>query len=410
MSIANKGRILSDLRRDFFKAVSENEYSNSTRYYFEIRFNSLQKYMEENSIKYYSPEIGKDFFQDFFSVRSRKESTKNALRVFISKLNDIYFGTGFAARHSSCEKPQLIGFQDELDDYASFCLENGNKYSTISFKISNCTTFCLYLNQMGCYSFDELNDSLIIQSCLANSGNNFWRCVRQFLMYLYSNGICKKDYSYLVPKITKNEPLPSVYSDSEILQTEQAIDVSTDIGKRDKCIMLLESRLTMRSGDIVKLTFNDLDFNNSRISYIQEKTGNPISLPMLPEISIALKEYIESSRPKSDDIHVFLRSKAPYLPLTTAALRQISIKYIKKADIDPAGRRFGPHSRRASAATSMVNSGVSYGSVKRILGHLDPNAVKHYAALDREHLRNCALPAPPPKGLLKDLLEGKSSL
>lgn len=58
----------------------------------------------------------------------------------------------------------------------------------------------------------------------------------------------------------------------------------------------------------------------------------------------------------------------------------------------------------------MVNSGVSYGSVKRILGHLDPNAVKHYAALDREHLRNCALPAPPPKGLLKDLLEGKSSL
>ena len=88
----------------------------------------------------------------------------------------------------------------------------------------------------------------------------------------------------------------------------------------------------------------------------------------------------------------------------------ISIKYIKKADIDPAGLRFGPHSRRASAATSMVNSGVSYGSVKRILGHLDPNAVKHYAALDREHLRNCALPAPPPKGLLKDLLEGKSSL
>ena len=327
MSIENKGRIVSDLRREFFKVVSENEYSNSTRYYFEIRFNSLQQYMERKGIKYYLPKIGEDFFQDFFSVRSRKESTKNALKVFISKLNDIYSGTGFVTRHSSCEKPQLIGFQDELDDYASFCLEKGNKYSTISFKISNCTTFCFYLNQIGCYSLDELNDSLIIQSCLANSGNNFWRCVRQFLIYLYSNGICKRDYSYLVPKITKKEPLPSVYSDKEILQTEQAVDVSTDIGKRDRCIMLLESRLTMRSGDIVKLTFNDLDFNNNRISYVQEKTGEPISLPMLPEISIALNEYIESSRPKSDDIHVFLRSKAPYLPLTTGALRHISKKY-----------------------------------------------------------------------------------
>lgn len=58
----------------------------------------------------------------------------------------------------------------------------------------------------------------------------------------------------------------------------------------------------------------------------------------------------------------------------------------------------------------MVNDGVSYEVVRRILGHKDPNVVQHYAALDVNNLRNCALQAPEPTGYLKDLLEGRADL
>ena len=303
-----------------------------------------------------------------------------------------------------------VGFQVVLDDYSSFCLENGNKSSTIDLKHRNCRAFCLLLNTLGCYSPLQLSDSVVIQSCLATTSKGAWRFIREFLSYLHSTAQCNKDFSYLVPKARKKEPIPSVYSIEEIKQTEDTVDTSTRTGKRDICILLLESRLAMRSGDIVKMTFDEIDFDNNRIAFYQEKTDVPMNMPMIPEIKTALEDYIKNARPDSEDNHIFLRVNAPFLPLTTASLRNINKKYMKMAGINLNGRRGGPHTRRSSTASSMVNDGISYEVVKKILGHTDPNAIKHYAALDKENLRKCAIPVPPLTGKLKDLLEGGSSL
>lgn len=68
--------------------------------------------------------------------------------------------------------------------------------------------------------------------------------------------------------------LPSVYSPEEIRKIESSVDTSSVSGKRNLCILLLASRLVMRSGDIVKLSFSEVDFGNGRINYIQEKPAN----------------------------------------------------------------------------------------------------------------------------------------
>lgn len=83
---------------------------------------------------------------------------------------------------------------------------------------------------------------------------------------------------------------------------------------------------------------------------------------------------------------------------------------MKKSGVEPNGRRHGSHIFRSSAATSMVNDGVSYEVVRHVLGHSDPNVIQHYAALDLKNLRQCALPAPEPTGFLKELLEGRASI
>lgn len=400
---------MHDLRKNFFQAVSDNNYSMSYQYFFELRFKSLEAFMKEHGIERYTPDVGHSFIEAFTLAHTLSHSTELALKSFVFKLNDIYHGVGFSARHNNTLQPFPIGFQDLLDDYAAYCLENGNKLSTISYKILHCTAFCRYLNSINCYSIDQMNESMIIQFCLANANNNKWRCIRWFLLFLHENGKCQ-DYSYLVPKEIKKEPFPSIYSEKEISKMDAAVDTSTATGKRDICILLLESRLAMRSGDIVNLTFENVNFEDDRVTFYQEKTGKPVDLPLLPEVKKSLQEYIDTARPESDDEHIFLRVYAPFSSLTTASLRNISKKYLQKAKIEPAGRRFGPHSRRASAATSMINSGISYDAVKKILGHTDPNAIRHYAALDKTHLRCCALQAPSPTGILKELLEGRRSL
>lgn len=400
---------MNELRKAFFNVVSKNEYSKHYQGLLRMRFNSLEKYMKTENISQYTPEIGNAFVTDFMMNRKKGGSVETGINVFVLKLNDIYYGNEFCARHNKSPRPKPIGFQAELQEYVSFCLDKGNRATTISQKVSACSAFCLALNNMGCFSPDKFSETFIIRSCLTINNKDSWRFIREFLEYLYATQKCRIDYSYLVPKAPRKEPLPSVYSNEEIERINATINTSTKSGKRDICLMLLES-LTMRSGDIVKLTFNELDFANDRISYIQEKTEKPISLLMPPEVKRRLLDYIDNARPKSNDAHVFLRINAPFVPITTSALRQVSKKYILKSGIDPDGRHFGPHSRRASSATWMINDGVSYDSVKKVLGHSDPNAVKHYAALDKNHLRNCALPAPPPTGMLKELFNGRCTL
>ena len=56
---------------------------------------------------------------------------------------------------------------------------------------------------------------------------------------------------------------------------------------------------------------------------------------------------------------------------------------------------------RSSLASSMINNLVSYDVVRKILGHT-PDAVKHYARVDIERLRDYAIEPPEPSGCFKE--------
>lgn len=49
------------------------------------------------------------------------------------------------------------------------------------------------------------------------------------------------------------------YTKEEIMKLEQSVDRSSALGKRNYAIILLASRLWMRSSDIRNLTFKEID-------------------------------------------------------------------------------------------------------------------------------------------------------
>ena len=97
---------------------------------------------------------------------------------------------------------------------------------------------------------------------------------------------------------------------------------------------------------------------------------------------------------------------APYKGITTSVLRFATSKYFGLAGVDVSGKKHGPHTFRSSLASSMVNDDVPYEAVRAILGHSDPDAIKHYAKLDIEKLRECAIEVPKPSGSFKTFLDG----
>lgn len=399
-----------ELRERFFLEAEASRYSESYKHYFRIEFASLEKFIVKNRFVGYSPEAGAEFLADYVSSHDIGASSKMLVKTFIAKVNDIYDGHGFCARHTQAPEPSPDGFRKPLADYAVFCSQKGNRQSTVELKMRSCISLCIFAERCGCTEPRQLTAPAVSRFCLQACSQDRWRFVREFLRLLHEGGYTEKDYSYVVPKAVKRQTLPSVYSPEEIRRIELAVDISTATGKRDICILFLASRLAMRAGDIVKLSFDEVDFKNDRITFFQEKTGEPQSLPLLPEIKEALKRYIMDSRPDSSEEKIFLSLYAPYLPLTTSVTRRITAYYMKKSGVEPGRRRYGSHIFRSSAATSMVNDGVSYETVRYALGHRDPNVIQHYAALDVSSLRQCALPAPEPSGFFKDLLEGRAVL
>ena len=202
--------------------------------------------------------------------------------------------------------------------------------------------------------------------------------------------------------------LPTTYTTEEVNRLLAVVDRSTRTGKRDYAVLLLATQLGLRSGDIVRLTFEKVDLAGNSIILSQNKTDQPLTLPLLPVIREAIEVYIEDERPNIKSEYIFLSANAPFERVTTSSIRHALTGYFLIAGINISGKKHGPHSLRSSLTSSMINGGVPYEVVRRMLGHADPDAIKHYAKVDIENLRSYAIDVPTPTGNFKALLEGRA--
>ncbi len=219
-------------------------------------------------------------------------------------------------------------------------------------------------------------------------------------------GHTDRDYSGIVPLFKRPQPYPSVYTAEEILKIENSIGQASPHGKRDYAVLLLATRLGIRSGDISSMTFKALDFERDLILLTQHKTGVAIELPMVPDVKAALKRYLQEERAAHDSPYVFLRLVPPYSHISIQAVTKIAKTAIGAAGIDPGSRKCGTHAFRASLASSMVNDNIPYETVRKTLGHTGQNAICSYARLDIGQLRGYALPVPEAAGTFASFLEG----
>ena len=329
-----------------------------------------------------------------------------SLRTVVQRLNDLLKGA-WSDVHSDKGKHFCLpdAFAEIVDRYCNWSENTGHASGTIRNQRYAISWFLDELSKQDCKSLDALSPSCIACASLKVTNHSLWGEIRLFLTYLTEFEGVTSDYSTIVPRYSKPYIIPSVYSVEEIKRIEEAVDTSTILGKRDYAMILLASRMGMRSGDIVRLTIEDV-LNRTELDIIQTKTGNLLHLPLISEAKSAIDDYL-SVRPESQTDMVFINAYAPYNPVTTSTIRAALRKYISLAGIDYGNRKRGPHALRASLASSMVNNDISYETVRKVLGHSSNNAIKHYARIDVENLRKYSLTPPPPSDRFFDFLHGE---
>lgn len=401
----------SDLTAHLCELFQSASYSESTVKDMNFILRAFTDYMNANGMDEYSPKIGECLITYCSENLKVCQSRVARAKVIVDKLNRLYHGLDeekalWADKAVPVELPEALS--NVLDSFIAHCRHNGNKETTLRYKRWICSRFLKNVEILGCQSSQDLTGELIQTAFLQLGYLRYWEKIAPFLRFLFESGQISKDFSGLLLNRKKYLPQPTVYTQEEISRIETSVNRSTPVGIRNYAILLLLSRYGIRSRDIAALSFENLDFKNNRIHFIQQKTGDLWEMELFPDVKKALLEYLMTARPDiSNCSKVFLTVGIPYKPLNSNAINTAIGALVSKSNVNISGKRHGSRSFRSSIASNMVNEKVSTEIVRKVLGHSTKHAIRHYTKLDIESMRLCPLLPPEPHGIFAEKLSWK---
>ena len=188
----------------------------------------------------------------------------------------------------------------------------------------------------------------------------------------------------------------STYSSGEIKRILDSINTDSPQGKEMYAIICLVSFLGLRAADIVDLRFDEINWENNKISIIQQKTNQPLHLPLIDEVKFPLLDYIKNGRHTSkNDDYIFTTFYPPYTKFkSSSSIHRIVTRAMDIAGIEFKGRHHGPHALRHSLASNMVNNSAPISAISAILGHTNTKTTDIYITADTTHMRELTLEVP----------------
>ena len=226
--------------------------------------------------------------------------------------------------------------------------------------------------------------------CSRRSMTTIIPILRSILKFIHMSGYNAKDLSYAVMSGFVHKGYVASYLTAK---DQSALLKQVDHEpRRTKAIILLAMMLGLRDCDICNLTFQRIDWHNDRIRLPQEKTKEPITLPLLPDVGNALMDYILNERPKREDQYpyVFLRKQAPHNKITSAY--SICSKLLKKLGITPVNKTSsGVHVFRYTLVHNLLVAKTPHQVITNVLGHASKESDKPYLSMEESMLRQCAM-------------------
>ena len=202
--------------------------------------------------------------------------------------------------------------------------------------------FSIYLNSRGIVDIRDMDEITVLgftDTFIRYSPSvihNTLCTLRTFFHYLYQSGFVSKDLAYIVPHdgYRQRTKVPSAYPKEDVTNLLRTIDRGNPKGKRDYAMILIAARLGLRAQDICDLSFNNLKWETNTIELLQEKTEEPIVLPLLEDVGMAIIDYLKYGRPDYEFTNaIFLRLTPPLGKLQAPTLHSIVTQHMRTAGI-----------------------------------------------------------------------------
>jgi len=181
--------------------------------------------------------------------------------------------------------------------------------------------------------------------------------------------------------------LPDTLSIEDIDRIISNIDVKTDMGKRNQCILEVLYGCGLRVSELVDLKISNINFKENFL--LVEGKGDKMRLvPLAKSTADYINDYITTVRinakanKKFQDI-LFLNSRG-------TSMSRVIVFIIIKEMTQKAGitKSISPHTFRHSFATHLLQNGADLRFIQEMLGHSSITTTQVYTHLKTEELRD----------------------
>lgn len=381
-------------------------YTKGSMTFYRRRWNQLMAYVEDRGECYYTEQLGMDFLKEFFGItqedfsRTLPQAETQEIRV-IRMVGDFQLHHAVLRRYLKHKEILTTPFfVDIRSRFRSSCEKKGYSQVTTEHYVKQSSYLMDYLAAQGMDDFTEVTLDTVHAYIRTLAGFSYKTVeqhicsLRAFFRFLYQEGTVPDDLAAKLPmvKARKQTAIPSIWTHEELKQLIEAIDRGSPKGRRDYAVILIACRLGLRCTDIKNLCFENFNWTEKKLCFTQSKTGQPIELPLVPDVGWAVIDYLKYGRPKVDSNRIFVRHMAPFLPFAEGDhLDQLIRAYMVKAHIPMRGKHRGMHSLRHTMASVLLEKDTPLPVISDIIGHLDTNSTAVYLKVDMERLAECPL-------------------
>jgi site-specific recombinase XerD len=386
--------------------LSINRCADNIRHY-RCEWQRIKKFMSLHQIEFYDRKVG-DRYLSYVLGEFEYSMLPRLSKKLVNMVDSFakFQETGVLKRTGPRET-MLKTFENALGDtmmnfLSDIALMHNLKGGTVAKYKTHLYKFYSFLNKEGVLGVEQINlsNTLLffkeLDPLQLSAKSHALQAVKCYLRYLHEQHLLSIDYSKDLPQYTYKQQarLPSTFSEEEIKTLLASIDQGDAKGKRDYAMILLATKLGLRASDIVALKFENILWEQSLIKLSQQKTGKDIYLPLLPEIGNAIINYLKHGRPVSEESYLFLQAHVPHQEINPHSFAKIVDFNIKRAKIDCANRKHGPHALRHSFAGNLLKGKTSLPIISEALGHSHTESTMYYLRIDITALRQCALDVP----------------
>jgi integrase/recombinase XerD len=235
-----------------------------------------------------------------------------------------------------------------------------------------------YLFQLSKQKFSERSQARWISS------------IKAFFKYLAEDEAREDNPTTLLESPKLGFYLPDTLSFQDVERIIKAINLSTDLGRRNHCMIEVLYGCGLRVSELIDLKISNINFKESYLK-VDGKGDKSRFVPLAHFTAKLIKQYITEVRSKykinkkCEDI-LFLNSRG-------SAMSRVIVFIIIKELTEKAGinKKISPHTFRHSFATHLLQNGADLRYIQEMLGHSSITTTEIYTHLKNEELRDVIL-------------------